>query len=511
MDQREARALLENGELDVDPVDVGGLLERTEGWPVALQLAALSSGPRNRHRATAVGLPADDRFLVDYLQVVVLSRLPSTLVRFLSRSAVLDRLSGPLCDAVLETTGSADLLEWLARSNMLVVPLDRRRRWYRLHRLFRELLRSQLERDEPDEARRLARRAAEWCERNDLREAAVDYAMAAGDAVRAARLVARVALPTYAAGRLSDLQRWFDWLETAGLADRHEAIAVLGGWVNALAGRPAAAERWTEAAERWPSADPPADGILPIDGSLALLKAAMCRRGVKEMQTDATDALSLAPTGSPPQATAHLLLGIAHLLAGDLSSADHSLANAAQAGEELELEVAMVALAERSIRAMGRGDWPQAEVLAERACSSSRPEWLERYAAAPAVCGAARLAVHRGDVPQGRSDSRRPRPAFTVTYALPHTCRPGPARAGQNLPRPHDVAEPSDAVEVDHPARNRPDLGVPRTRPRTGAQLGAMREGTTRHRAPGAEVRLLRFWNPLSFRDRGAAVPSQHT
>jgi LuxR family maltose regulon positive regulatory protein len=514
MDQREAGALLENAELDVDPVDVGELVERTEGWPVALQLAA-SSRARHRHRANAVVPPAGDRFLVDYLQVVVLSRLPSTLVRFLLRCAVLDRLSGPLCDAVLETTGSADLLEWLARSNLLVVPVDRRRRWYRLHRLFRDVLRSQLERDEPEVAARLTRRASEWCEGNDLPEAAVDYAMAAGDGDRAARLVVQVALPAYAGGRLSDLERWFEWLEAAGLADRHQAIALLGAWVNALAGRPAAAERWTEAAERQASDDPPVDGILPVDGSLALLKAALCRRGVQEMRTDATDALSLAPTGSPPQATAQLLLGIAHLLAGDLRSADHSLANAAQAGEELGVDVAPVALAERSILAMGRGDWPLAEDLAERARGSAHPEWLERYAASALLYAA--QAIHRGDVPQARSDlahaeGLRPQ----LTYALPHLAVQVRLELARTYLALTDVAAAKTTLwEVDNLLWNRPDLGMLRDQAEElGAQLGAMREGTIGASSlTGAEVRLLRLLGThYSFREIGGQLYlSQHT
>jgi LuxR family maltose regulon positive regulatory protein len=517
MDQREAGALLENAELDVDPVDVGELVERTEGWPVALQLVATSRA-RHRHRANAVAPPAGDRFLIDYLQVAVLSRLPSTLVRFLVRCSALDRLSGPLCDAVLDTTGSADLLEWLARSNLLVIPVDRRRRWYRLHRLFRDVLRSQLERDEPEVAVRLIRRASEWCEGNDLPEAAVDYAMAAGDPDRAARLVVRVALPAYAGGRLSDLERWFDWLEAAGFADRHQAIALVGAWVNALAGRPAAAERWTEAAERQASDDPPVDGILPVDGSLALLKAALCRRGVQEMRTDATNALSLAPTGSPPQATAQLLLGIAHLLAGDLSSADHSLANAAQAGEELGVDVAPVALAERSILAMGRGDWPLAEDLAERARGSAHPEWLERYPASALLYAAlARLAVHRGDVPQARSDlahaeGLRPQ----LTYALPHLAVQVRLELARTYLALTDVAAAKTTLwEVDNLLWNRPDLGVLLDQAEElGAQLGAMREGTIGASSlTGAEVRLLRLLGThYSFREIGGQLYlSQHT
>jgi LuxR family transcriptional regulator, maltose regulon positive regulatory protein len=398
---------------------------------VALQFAALSSRPSRNGRGPKVALAGDDRFLNDYLQVVVLSRLPSRLVSFLTRCAVLDRMSGPVCDAALATTGSADLLEWLSRSNMLVIPLDRRRRWYRLHPLLRELLRAELEREQPELARQLARRAAEWCERSNLRAAAVDYAMLAGDADRAARLVVDVALPTYVAGQLSTLQRWFDWFERHDLAGRHPSVALLGGWLNALAGHPAAAERWTDVAEGRSRDGIEADGVDPIDGPLALVKALLCRDGVEQMQTDAEVALSLAPAGSALQATAQLLLGIAQLLAGDTDPAGQRLADAADIGEELGIDTAMVALAERSILAMSGGDWQEAEVLAERARGVARREWLEQYATSALYAVMARLAIHRGDVPRARSDLAHAEGLVPkLTDALPTS----PFRSGSSWP-----------------------------------------------------------------------------
>jgi ATP/maltotriose-dependent transcriptional regulator MalT len=182
-------------------------VRRTEGWPVALHFAALSLGSGRRRAAREAALASDDRFLVDYLQHELLSGLPARQLRFLTRCSVLERLSGPLCDAVLTTTGSADLLESLSRSNLLTTPLDRRRQWYRLHRLFRELLRGRLERQDPALALELTRRAAGWCEGNGLPEQAVEYAIAAGDADQAARVVAAAALPAYADGRLGWLER----------------------------------------------------------------------------------------------------------------------------------------------------------------------------------------------------------------------------------------------------------------------------------------------------------------
>ena len=513
MDHQEAGDLLRNADLDVDPVDVGELVHRTEGSPVALQLAAARSRARAGHRAAAVTLPGDDRFLTDYLDVVVLSRLPARLVRFLTRVAVLDQMSGPLCDAVLDTTGSADLLEWLSRSNVLVIPLDRRRRWYRLHRLFRELLRSRLERDEPALATQLTRRAADWCERNGLPEAAVDYAIAAGDAGRAVRLVVEVALPTYSAGGLATLQRWFDWLESVGAADRYAAVPLLGAWVHALGGHPAAAERWTEAVERWPDG-----GADQTDGPLALLKAALCRHGVKQMRADARAAFGLAPTGSELLAAAQLLVAIADLLAGDLDSADHGLAVAAQVGEELGADVALVALAERSILAMGRGDWQQAELLAERARSAAREEWLEQYVSSALLhVVLARLAIHHGDVPQARSalacaEGLRPK----LTYALPHLAVQVRLELARCYLALTDLSAAKTAMwEVDSLLWQRPDLGALRDQAEElRTQLGAMRKGPMGGSSlTPAEVRLLRLLGThYSFREIGGQLYlSQHT
>src|SRR5262249_60681432 len=114
---------------------------------------------------------------------------------FLPRTAVLERMSGPLCEAVLDQPGSAATLAALAHSNMLLVPLDRRGEWYRYHHLFRDMLLAELERHEPGLIPAVRRRAAAWCLRNGLPEEALEYSMAAGDVEAAARLVERLRLP----------------------------------------------------------------------------------------------------------------------------------------------------------------------------------------------------------------------------------------------------------------------------------------------------------------------------
>ena len=135
-------------------------------------------------------------------------------------------MCGPLCDAVLDLPGSAAVLADLARSNLLLVPLDRRGQWYRYHHLFRDMLLAELDRLEPELIPVLRRRAAGWCVRNDLPEEALEYSMAAGD-VDAAAAWRRTRLPTYRQGRVTTVQRWFRWLEDRGGIGKHPMAAVL--------------------------------------------------------------------------------------------------------------------------------------------------------------------------------------------------------------------------------------------------------------------------------------------
>ena len=180
------------------------------------------------------------------------------------------------------------VLASLERSNLLVVPLDRQRAWYRYHQLFREQLCGELERSEPELVGLLTLRAAHWCLQHGLAEAAIDYAMDAGDADLVAG-VEQAAIGVYRSGRLVTLRRWFDWFDDHGLLQHYPAVAILGAWIQALGGHAATAERWADAAEQGSY-----EGLLPdgssIEGWRALLRAKLCRHGVAEMRTYAEQA-----------------------------------------------------------------------------------------------------------------------------------------------------------------------------------------------------------------------------
>ena len=422
MDHQEARALLEGAGVGLDDAEVEELVLRTEGWPVGLYLAALAHKAGGPPRHAWAGFTGDDRFMADYLWSELLGQLPPERVTFLTRTAVLERMGGPLCDAVLDTTGSSAVLAWLEGSNLLLVPLDRQRRWYRYHHLFHELLRTELGRREPELIPELHRRAASWCEANGLLESAIDHAQAAGDTDRVARLVWKLALPAYGAGRVDTTRRWFGWFEDQGLLGRYRSVAVLGAWLQALVGEPVAAERWADAAEHGPAA-----GTLP-DGStgqsyLALLRALLCRDGVDRMRADTQAALAELEPGSQWRPTAQLLEGIGSLLAGQADQADVILAHAAEVATEAHaLPAAAIALAERSLVAMHQQDWMKAATLAEQASDVVRTGGLDGYVASALVHAAtARVAVHQGEVRQAHGQlARATRLRPLLTYALPY-------------------------------------------------------------------------------------------
>jgi LuxR family maltose regulon positive regulatory protein len=513
----EAGSLLSAVRVELPDAEVAELTRRTEGWPVALYLAALSI--KAQPAGNGVGLSGRERFLVDYLQSALLSCLSPTEVQFLTRTAVLDRLSGPLCDAVLGTTGSAEMLEALERSNLLVVPLDRQRDWYRYHPLFRELLRGELERHEPELVGELTLRAARWCQRHGLVEDAIGYAMDGGDADLVAQGVEQAVISVYRSGRLATVQRWFDWFDDRGLLQQYPAVAMLGAWVQALGGHAAAAERWAEAAERGSYEGMLPDGSPSIEGWRALLRAKLCRHGVRQMRTDAELALELLAVGSLWRAPAQLLLGISHMLAGDHSMADRAMAEATELAQDSRATVAAsVALAERAILAIGRQDWQAAETLVEQARSMVASAHLEECVTSLMVYAAgARVAIHHGNRDQAEQDLARARQLRPqATHALPYYA----VQARLELTRAYlaltDVATARRVLrEVDDLLGWRPDLGtLPEQASQLRSQVDQLR-GDAIGAAPltTAEWRLLPLLaTHLTFREVGQRLYiSQHT
>jgi LuxR family transcriptional regulator, maltose regulon positive regulatory protein len=519
MDPAEAGRLLAAVRVELPDDEVAELTRRTEGWPAALYLAALSIKAQHPRNGAGLEFQGRERFLVDYLQSALMAGLSPTEVRFLTRTSVLEWLSGPLCDAVLDTTGSAAVLASLERANLLVVPLDRQREWYRYHQLFRELLRGQLEHDAPELVRELTLRAARWCQGHGMPEAAIGYAMDAGDADLVARGVEQAAIGVYRSGRLVTVQRWLDWFDDHGLLQHYPAVAMLGAWIQALGGHAAAAERWADAVEGGSYEGLLPDGSASIEGWRALLRAKLCRHGVSQMRTDAELALTLIPVGSLWRAPAQLLAGISRLLAGDLGVADDVLAEAVEVAQDSGATLAAsAALAERAILAIGRQDWQDAAALVEQARSVVDTAHLEDCATTIVLyAAAARVAIHHGNRDQADQDLARARQLQPqATHALPYYA----VQARLELIRAHlalsDMAGARTVIrEVDDLLRWRPDLGILRDQAdQLRSQLDHVR-GDAIRMSPltTAELRLVPLLATYhSFREIGQSLHlSQHT
>ncbi|MGD9527076.1 LuxR C-terminal-related transcriptional regulator [Pseudonocardia sp.] len=327
--------------------DVATLTERTEGWAAALQLAGLSLRGRDDPGAAVARFAGDDRFILDYLADEVMARLPADVRDFLLRTSVLARLTGPLCDAVTGRSGGAARLVELDRANLFLVPLDERRRWYRYHHLFADVLRAQLQEQHPDQAAELHRRAADWLGAHGEPTEAIRHALAGNDPGRAANLM-ELAVPLMRRERReAELRTWIRALPD----DVVRARPMLGlALVGALAQVSDFAEVGTrldgiEATLRpdggaWPPRPP--DGLVVVDergfrsapASVEMYRAALAlgRGDLDATVIHAREALSLAPPDDDLiRAGAGALAGLAAWTAGDIATA-HAAYTEAVAG-----------------------------------------------------------------------------------------------------------------------------------------------------------------------------------
>jgi len=317
----EAASLLRAAEVVLGDEDMAELHRRSEGWAVGLYLAALYLREGGSPRGVAASFGGDDRFVSEYVEAEFLARISSSQRAFLTRTAALERMCGPLCEAVLDLPGSGGTLAEVARSNLLLVPLDHRREWYRYHHLFRDMLLAELERREPGLAPALRRRAAAWYLQHDLPEEALEYSILAGDVDSVARLVQTLWRPVYIRGRTSTLQRWFGWLDDRGGIEGRPLVAMNAAFLAEMTGHPVQAERWADAVDRWQQdASPPFDAY--TEAMAATLRAILCRRGVKQMRADADEAARKFAAADFVPGVTPLLQGMARVLGGDLDDAD---------------------------------------------------------------------------------------------------------------------------------------------------------------------------------------------
>jgi LuxR family transcriptional regulator, maltose regulon positive regulatory protein len=329
--------------LGLSRAEVAALETRTEGWIAGLQLAALSMQGSENVPGFIRAFAGDDRYIVDYLVEEVLRRQPQHIRSFLLQTSILDRKSGPLCDAVTGRTDGKGLLEALERGNLFVVPLDDKRQWFRYHHLFADVLRAHLTEEQPDEIPTLHRRASEWYERIGLPAEAVRHALAARDYERAADLVELVGRAILTGREDEPFMSWLkalplELIRTRPVLSVYYALALVSVDAEAAEARLRDAERWLDSMERErPEATSlemvvvDEDGFRSLSGTIAIVRAyrAGARGDASGIVHYARRAWDLLPEGDHLwRGAAAGLLGLAHWTSGDLEAAYRAFADA---------------------------------------------------------------------------------------------------------------------------------------------------------------------------------------
>src|SRR5450755_4109350 len=330
--------------LSLSAADIARLSDRTEGWIAGLQLAALSMQGHQDVPGFIRAFAGDHRYIVDYLVAEVLQRQPEPVRSFLLQTSILDRLNGPLCDAVTGQEEGNARLEALERGNFFVVPLDDQRHWYRYHHLFAEVLSAHLLAEQPDQVSTLHRRASAWYEQHDSAADAIRHALAACDFARVADLV-ELAIPAMRQSRQE--ARVLGWLKVLPdelvrarpvLSVHYAGALLLNGVLEGVEARLRDAEQWLDTkTDRGELALAPAAEMVVVDeaefrglpGMIAIYRAAIALAlgNVADTVKYARRALDLVPEDDHHRrGSAAGFLGLASWTSGDLEAAHRSYA-----------------------------------------------------------------------------------------------------------------------------------------------------------------------------------------
>ncbi len=477
--------------------DVGRLEARTEGWIAALQLAAISLRGRADPGTFVAAFAGDDRHIVDYLADEVLDRQPPAVRAFLLATSILDRITGPLADAVTGTDGGAATLEALDRANLFLIPLDDRRQWYRYHHLFADLLRVRLREQRPDDPARLHARASAWWAANGDSAAAIDHALAAGDAGHAADLIELAAHDLRRTRQEATLRRWLDALPDDTFANRpvlaiaHAGALLATGELRGVQARLEAVDRWIPAAASAKArATAEADGMLVrhptalahLPGAAALYRAASARlqgdldATIRYAQVAHDVALDDQPL---ERGGAAGILALALWSRGDLEAAhetwEGALTDLARAGHEADMLGGLLAMADIRI---AQGRLAEARGTLERGLAIGMAASPPLRGSADMLVGLAALDLEQGDL-RAAAERLEASTALGDAAGLPqHThrslaCRAGlRAAAGDHAAAIRLLDEAEHAYNADFFPEVRPIASV-RARLRTNLGLHA--------------------------------------
>ncbi|MBA3635043.1 MAG: tetratricopeptide repeat protein [Rubrobacteraceae bacterium] len=398
--------------LDLTAERVATLEKETEGWIVGLQLAAHALRGGEDEARPVEPFAGSARHVFDYLADEVLSRQPEDVKEFLLKTSIVETLSGPLCEALTDTTGGREMLERLERANLFLVPLDEKGRYYRYHHLSAAFLRERLQRVHPDVILELHRRAGLWYEDDGCISGSVDHALAAEDFDRAAGLIEE---ETAVRRRYVDASLMLRWLETLPdrLVRQRPQLCMLYAWALAHAGQLEGAERRLQDTEEALKLDERAsiaglsDEERTMLGEICIIRARMAAMQENAPLTTelSNQALDLLPEGELHlRGDAALDLGHAYCSVGDLESASGAFARAAATGRAADdLRTALFALRYQASLEISRGRLRKAEdlLLDGQRLAESRPEGVPSVAGMIHT-GMGELLYERGELDEAR-------------------------------------------------------------------------------------------------------------
>jgi LuxR family maltose regulon positive regulatory protein len=455
-----ARQIFENAEVSVTHELAAAVTERTEGWPAGLYLAALNARETRGQAQIPTG---EDRYVADYLYREALIQQPKAIQRFLRRTAVLDQLCAPLCEAFLRSSAAAMQLRRIEADSLFLAPLDHQREWYRYHALFREFLLGELRRTEPGIIMTLHQRAADWHESNGSPALAVEHLLQTTDWDRTVHLVTKLALPASMAGELPTWRRWFGAIGDAHI-ESYPPLAVLKCWECMLTGDTTGALRWAAVMEAASFDQVPTDGSACFESTRAMVRAAMCADGPEQMMADAGFAVAREAPWSPWRDPGLWVLAEAHLLAGHVDKARTVFTEASGAAAAFDNSDTIVSCeSQLAWLAMDRSEWQHGSARLERALALIEDKRSRDYvSSAPAFAAAARLSLHRSDLKEARRQlAQAMRARSSATYLMPYRA----VRLRLQLAKVYlALADPGTArqllCEIDDVLIHRPALGA---------------------------------------------------
>ncbi|HYT28268.1 MAG TPA: LuxR C-terminal-related transcriptional regulator [Ktedonobacteraceae bacterium] len=325
--------------LDLSAEDIARLSTRTEGWIAGLQLAAISMQGQQDTASFIKSFTGSHHFVLDYLVEEVLGQQSERVQTFLLRTSLLDRFCGPLCDAVLmdPSVSGREILEYLERANLFLVPLDNERRWYRYHHLFADLLRQRLHQsiasstgDAESQVNELYIRASLWYEDHGLEIEAFHHAVAAHDVERAARLVEGKGMPLQFRGAVVPVLHWLESLPRTVL-DARPSLWVMYASALSMTGQLTGVEQKLQAAEAALQGAEPDDKTRNLVGHIAAIRAlvAAAENQVETIIAQSRRALEyLHPDNLAVRTATIWKLGIAYQLQGDRAAASRAYSEA---------------------------------------------------------------------------------------------------------------------------------------------------------------------------------------